>query len=196
MSVYAGASHGDAGPGRPRLRATRIARLVALVERHGTRVARVARLAGLRSRRWIDDALVCGRRRRRRDAGVVAELQAGGVRVGGGAGLARETGRGRSVFDTLEELRRRWDACRVARGDCGVRAVWRLLARRRMHMSPVSKRPVSMVWWSSSGHWAAECSGDTDCPRCSSMLPPGQKAEALPSSSSRAPRMRVLASQL
>ena len=62
-----------------------------------------------------------------------------------------------------------------------------------MHMSPVSNRPVSMVWWSSSGHWAAECSGDTDCPRCSSMLPPGQKAEALPSSSSIAPRMIVAA---
>ena len=65
-----------------------------------------------------------------------------------------------------------------------------------MHMSPVSKRPVSMVWWSSSGHWAAECSGDTDCPmRASSMsraaVPPGQKAETLPSSSSsrRAPRI-------
>ena len=67
-----------------------------------------------------------------------------------------------------------------------------------MHMSPVSNRPVSMVWWSSNGHWAAECSGDTDCPmRASSMsraaVPPGQKAEALPSSSSRAPRMRVFA---
>ena len=120
----------DAGPGRPRNRGRR-ARLVAFGERHGTGVARVAGLAGLRTRRWIDDALEGGWRRRRRDAGVVAELQAGGVRVGGGAGLTRETGRGRSVFDTLEELRRRWDACCVARGDCGVRAVWRLLARRR-----------------------------------------------------------------